>query len=791
MLAGSHEQAAGAAGDQLPAPAGAAGAARLALGYIPSRGDAYEDCDGCRRRLLYIEPPSPERTPHRPQRTASAHRPRHAWLIAFGPGTESAIPQPLELGEFLAYLQPANAIWRRMEPVQLGAPAQRKLSDASVAARKLRWDKLHQRVDKIDGIENICMADDVRLLGKPGRKKLLKLYEKALGVTDKTLLLWLRLYWKGGFRQDGLLPDFPNCGENLNELDPEVRAQRAAPGRDNADGNRPYPFTVREQKRVLRAATFLRAKYTKRKDFYDLLAKRWWSYVDQNGKAHLLPAGQMPSRGQIYALLRKHLGKFGDLKRKAGPGKWESDFEGRTGTVLQEAVCVGHQYEIDSTIADIWLVSAENRNKIIGKPTLYFVVDRFSRLVVGWHATLDSPSWHGAREALLSIFEDPQALCRTLGVRYKPHLYPAAGVAPAMVVADRGTDFICEMTDALPRELHIAMVNMPAHICPPKGTVECTFLQHHVSLRSVAPGYQPPAEAMKRHGQNYEHDAEWTLDKFKAEVLAFVNYHNEKIQPRMPQRLHAVFGDAQPTAIDVWNHNVTQALGMLTRLDASEVYWALLHQQRGAVTGEGIRVRGLYYTCREIEKLEWLVQGGIKRFPVHIKLDRRRTDHVYVLNPDAPGEYFVAHLTPKCEMFGRRSFAEAEAALAQMKKLGHDADRRNLELQLQYDHERRGREVESEKLAKQAIADAKTRGESRISERPEIRGQEAAQRSLAEADERHRELLEKSSPPQPTSAPSPTAPSPREAAAVDPLPKSMDEAVVIEDPMAALRNMGH
>lgn len=44
----------------------------------------------------------------------------------------------------------------------------------------------------------------------------------------------------------------------------------------------------------------------------------------------------------------------------------------------------GSRYEIDATIADIYLVSDSDRACIVGRPTIYFVVDVFSRMVVGF-----------------------------------------------------------------------------------------------------------------------------------------------------------------------------------------------------------------------------------------------------------------------------------------------------------------------------------------------------------------------------------------------------------------------
>src|SRR6185369_3336597 len=342
---------------------------------------------------------------------------------------------------------------------------------------------------------------------------------------------------------------------------------------------------------------------------YKELAEKKWLTIDANGEVQLLPIGQMPSLQQVYRLLRKHRKRFDEERRQAGPGHFENNFAGNTGFVLQEAVCAGHQYEVDSTQADVWLVSAENRNKIIGKPTLYFIIDRFSRLIVGWHATLDSPCWHGACEAFLSIFEDPQLLCSELGVKFRPEAHPGVGLAPSELVADRGGEYVCEMSGALAQWLNVSVINLPAHMCKGKGTVECTFRQTHVTLQDVAPGYQPPAEAMKRHGADYEHDAQWTLDEFRAQIMEFVYLHNLKVHSETPMRLHLRDAGVRAIPAEVFKHDAAEASGMLSSLDPAAVYWELLARKRAVVTNSGVVLHGLEYSCPEIEELDWLVRG--------------------------------------------------------------------------------------------------------------------------------------------------------------------------------------
>ena len=53
-----------------------------------------------------------------------------------------------------------------------------------------------------------------------------------------------------------------------------------------------------------------------------------------------------------------------------------------SGTAAANTLRYSSRYEIDATIADIYLVADDDRSKILGRPILYVVVDDFSRMVV-------------------------------------------------------------------------------------------------------------------------------------------------------------------------------------------------------------------------------------------------------------------------------------------------------------------------------------------------------------------------------------------------------------------------
>lgn len=776
------------------------------LGFIPARNDVYVDRTGAKHRLLHLDRGNATALNDTALQPApSKRRELLAVLVDIGPGAQDSLPYALTRREFFALLQNG---WRKLSPALTPGqlPLRVKTSRKAAAEVTRRWNALTRvlTAEECPELAGRCMVDDLRLLFKQGRKKLLLTYQRALGVTAKTLMGWLLRYWKGGMNRDALRPNFEARGEETRKLDEAVLLARKAPGRAREDGQPTFRLSAASKKHILEAVELLAAD--KRKTLaraYKECCQNHWQTIDADGNVQLLPVGQMPSYQQFYRVLRQNQPLYFQLFRQAGPGHVVNNYEGKTGFVLQEAVCAGHQYEVDSTQADIWLVAEKDSNKIIGKPTLYFIIDRFSRLVVGWHATLDSPSWHGACEAFISIFEDPEALANELGVKYRGKgAHPAVSLACCELITDRGGEFVSVMSDHITEGIRVAVVNLPAHMCSAKGAVECLIKLDHVTLRDVAPGYQPPAETMKRFGADYEHDAKWTLDEFRAYIMDFVYLHNLRIHEKLPRRLHAVDDGYLPIPVEVFSRDAEESGTMLTALDPVDVYWELLAERRGVVTNTGVVLHGLHYSCPEIEELGWLIRGGMKRFRVHVKYDRRLTDRIFILNPLEPGTFFTATLTPAYEMYGRRSFAEAQRVLRIIKQQAAQAERYNLQLELQIEYDRRERIARADKLAMEAINRAKALGISRTSGRVELREEEARERSLALAEKRQQSLLGGDKTPAADAADTHGGTTQNqhsqtvtEAVAVaetgDSDSQENLDLIIIKNPLAALRKKGH
>src|SRR5258708_34001474 len=81
----------------------------------------------------------------------------------------------------------------------------------------------------------------------------------------------------------------------------------------------------------------------------------------------------------------------------------------------------GYLYEIDATVADVYLVSAFNRRRIIGRAVIYVVIDVFSNLIVGVSVSFEGPIWIGAMLALENMALDKVSFCNENGIDIEEH----------------------------------------------------------------------------------------------------------------------------------------------------------------------------------------------------------------------------------------------------------------------------------------------------------------------------------------------------------------------------------
>lgn len=667
------------------------------------RNDVFLLSGGRRMRLLSADPPTDR-----------------AWVFALD--DDKALPEQVRLGEL------NDTVTERAAPGSATSTiATPRATQAARRKRAAAWERIKP------------LVDDPCVLNAAQRGPLLKHRAQELGCSPNTLMADLRRWWTGGQTQDALLAQYHRCGTTASD--------RGARGRP--------PFAARYAVFPLKPDDLVHIRSVIKKhyladgrrslpDTLQYLLEKHYSYVDGNGERYIRPAGERPTLKQVRRVLLQDFSLEGRLRARLGDKDFERDHRARLGRIPESCHGPGHYYEIDATIADVFLVSSVDRSKIVGKPTVYLIIDRDTRLIVGFYIGLESASWAAAMQAMLSICEDKRALCTRHGLAYDPSDWPADGLFPQQFVADRG-EMISRASDRVCEGLEITVLNVPAKRPDCKPVVECGFRVLHAAIRDTAPGYEPPSNVTKRQGKAYDKDACLTLGEFSAMVLGAIIRCNRMPIRNLALTLAEVAAGQLPVPLELWATRSPARAGVLTRFDEQHVRHMLLPTDQATVTDAGIMFRGCAYQCTEAVKRGWYVRGRKARFDVTLSYDARLVDAIWIHDPNDKTAFVHATLLPRSREFQGFSFGEV-AYFAWLRKL-MSGPIEDLATQHKADFHRHSQPIAA--LAKRLTHGA-TQGKSRSARRADTK--------QAREDERRIERQQRGAPAQAPALGSPAAP---------------------------------
>lgn len=625
--------------------------------------------DGTLHRLLYLDA-----TPITDGLTGQTELVGIAWLILLG--APHALPRRVPLEEL-------NNQYRRQEREE--AQPQRAKSELFVtelralpkppSAASIR---LSERA--FARIEPLVNNSDI--FEPSSRHALLVARSKEPGAgTPKTLLKDLRNWWQGGQTQDALLGFYSNCARPAT-VGTAGRGRRKVKGlgaspfdcedtldagfeAEDSQANRslaPYQLTqddLDHMRDVIETFFFdKKVRRTLSKTLQEL-HERFYTYEDGNGVRFLRPAHECPSYRQLNYFLHSNYPTETIERERKGDKRFAQEDRSTEGSIQLECHGVGHIYEFDATILDLPLVSSKSRTDIVGKPTLYLIIDRHSRLIVGWYMGFENANYSAAMQAILSIGEDKAALCRELGLPYDPADWPAHGVLPEMFLADQG-ELMHKKARRIARSIRSTISNVPGLRPDWKPLVECGFAMLHQVIAPHAPGHTPDSETKQRRSINRDRDIALNMFEARKLVLSAIMAHNKSPQLGYPLAFEQAEDGVRPIPRELWNHSVLRRMGQLDKMDYEKVRAELMPRAQATVSEDGVLFERMYYSCPEGKARGWLVDGRRRRKPLEIAFDYRLVDEIVVYSPDQKGESFVAKLTGDSVKFSGMSLKEVE-----------------------------------------------------------------------------------------------------------------------------------
>ena len=296
----------------------------------------------------------------------------------------------------------------------------------------------------------------------------------------------------------------------------------------------------------------------------------------------------------------------------------------------------GSQYQVDATVADVYLVSQFNREDIIGRPVMYFVMDASRRIVTGMYIGLEGPSWIGMAMALYNAATDKVDYCHQFGIEITEDQWPCHHV-PAVLLGDRG-ELESRNADRLVSMLGVRVDNAPPYRGDLKPIIESHFKTINAKVKPFLPGAVLPDDR-QRGGKDYRLDAKLDIRQFTQIiidcVLHYNNHHHLNGFEKSDQMLKS---SVEAIPVKLWNWGILNSPGSLRTYPKETIRLALMPKESGSVTEKGIYFKKLYYSCPEAREALWFENARKNgRYSVDVSYDPRDMSLIHVWKKDGGG----------------------------------------------------------------------------------------------------------------------------------------------------------
>lgn len=560
--------------------------------------------------------------------------------------------QVLETDHLLAQLRREEAL----------TPTQRELRDEA-------WAMIRELVE----------APDQRILWPGESGPLVKAAAARHKVNVSTLYKHLRRYWQRGQMREALQPTLNKCGGAGKPHQPgAVKLGRPVTGKGQVGINVTDVVRVHFEDaidRYYRKDEKLPLSLT-----YDrMLGDHYNSgFVEKDGQLTpiLKPAEQRPSFAQFQRHYKLHHTKLSSLTSRKGAAYVARNHRAVLGDQSKSALAVGEYAMIDATTADLHIVSSLDRSQVVGRPTVYYVVDVFSQLITGVHVTCDDARYNSAAMAVWNAYSDKVAFCAELGITITADQWPARDL-PLNLYADRG-ELLSVVADQIPSKLGVRVVNAPAYRPDLKGLVERAFHTFNQMTINWLPG-AIRYDGEERGERDYRKDSVFTLPEFKKVLVQSILAYNASYLAGYLRTAEMIADHVEPRPNDLWAWGLPRA-ALITH-DPAWVRLALLPMDKGTIQPKGLYFHGVHYTCARAMREEWFatVRHNSVR-SVQCSFDPGSVNRIYLLGDNQVVD--LCDLTSGDSWATGLSWPELTAYLKAKRQSDRDAKNEDVQLRV-------------------------------------------------------------------------------------------------------------
>ncbi len=552
-------------------------------------------------------------------------------------------PTPMSLAAFESAIEDGAVVQGEYELPSAKLLSYEELSESHKKRRDQKYLLIQELVDDPEFLKRLTSS---------GKSTEITDYAQKLGLKNNVpVYRALTDYWRYGQTPNAFNPNYPNCGG------PGKQKQSTGVPRGRPKQQPVYSFqsrlthtvTEKDKKNIRRTIKrfFIKGKTVKITKLYEkFLDKHYFNEVQLAKTERRAP--DVPSVNQFRYWFKQLFDVVNDEKDRIGETRWDMNNRGMTSGVSEHVSAPGDCFEIDATVADVYVVSKYNRSHVLGRPVIYVVVDQASRMVVGLFVDIVYASWDAAKQALLNAFLPKKSFCEHYGIEIDEDDWPCHHM-PRSLLCDRG-----EMIHSQPEE-HSRPLGIKLDFASPtradwKSVVERRFgIANDETIHELKGTTN--GKPKTRMDPDPKESALHTVDEvFQILIKGFIKFNKHRfiddlITPQLIEK------DLEATPLNYWNNLVSRHLDSLTIVDEEQAKAELLRVGKAQITSRGIRVGDLFYSCDIAEKENWF---AIARFQGESSIDARIDDsnssEIYV-RKDERSPLLRCYLLPREKLY--------------------------------------------------------------------------------------------------------------------------------------------
>lgn len=362
---------------------------------------------------------------------------------------------------------------------------------------------------------------------------------------------------------------------------------------------------------------------------YDRLCYEYFSKVE-NGSFEVLPQNERPTYRQFYYYCSKQLSKKEMEEIKTSKAEFRNNSRLLLNSSTYNVQGPGDMLEMDALEMDVEIVSETNRNKVIGRPILYALIDVYSRVIVAISVSFENNSVLGMTNCLMNLGEDKEEFCKRYGISDIDVTKWPSNFIPNRIRVDRGSDFISKEAERIFNELNITREIVTGATGSMKGIIEQLWHQIHSAQNS---SLQNAGLIEKRYDSSHKKKACLTIREITQMVIVHVLAYNElELQNFQPTK-RMVAERIEFTPVSLWNFGINEFGAPRPILNKAQYAYSLMKKPVAKISRKGVCIDGLYYANDDEYLLAAMIHAGNRSEPFDCRYDERNITNIYYMNP--------------------------------------------------------------------------------------------------------------------------------------------------------------